>query len=290
MDHYFSIIESAYSDYGSFLIKEITHPSLHNYFYWLISLSLIAWSLEIAVPWRKKQPLFRQDFWLDGFYMFFNFFLFSLILYNALSQIGVTLFHDLLQSVGINNTQIIHLQSLPRWAQMSILFLLVDLISWCTHRLLHRSNLLWRFHAVHHSVKEMGFAAHLRYHWMENIFYKIIQFVPVSLLGFGIDDFFIVHIATVAIGHLNHTNVGWDYGPLKYLLNNPKMHIWHHSKKMPRPYRHGANFGITLSLWDYIFGTVYLPSDGRDIELGYPGDTSMPSTFIAQSLHPFKRS
>ncbi|MGL1935811.1 MAG: sterol desaturase family protein [Fibrobacterales bacterium] len=290
MDRYVSIIESAYRNYASFLFKEMTHPSLHNYFYWLIGLSLIVWSLEIILPWRKRQPLFRRDFWLDGFYMFFNFFLFSLIVYNALSHLGVALFHDILQSIGIESLQLIPLHSLPSWVQMGILFLLVDLISWGTHQLLHRSNFLWRFHAVHHSVKEMGFAAHLRYHWMENIFYKVIRFIPVSLLGFGIDDFFMVHIATVAIGHLNHANVGWDYGPLKYLFNNPKMHIWHHSKKLPQPYRFGANFGITLSIWDYLFRTVYQPSDGRDIELGYPGDSDMPSTFIAQSLHPFKRS
>jgi sterol desaturase/sphingolipid hydroxylase (fatty acid hydroxylase superfamily) len=29
------------------------------------------------------------------------------------------------------------------------------------------------------------------------------------------------------------------------------MHIWHHSKKIPNKY--GVNFGISLSLWDYIF-------------------------------------
>ena len=49
--------------------------------------------------------------------------------------------------------------------------------------LLHQYEFLWKFHQVHHSVKEMGFAAHLRYHWMENIFYKPLKTIAVMLLG-----------------------------------------------------------------------------------------------------------
>ena len=45
-----------------------------NYFWGLILISLIVWGLEIVFPWRKNQSVFRKDFWLDVFYMFFNFF------------------------------------------------------------------------------------------------------------------------------------------------------------------------------------------------------------------------
>lgn len=47
-------------------------PWYQNYFWGLIAISLIAWGLEIAFPWRKDQGIIRRDFWLDGFYMFFN--------------------------------------------------------------------------------------------------------------------------------------------------------------------------------------------------------------------------
>ena len=52
-----------------------------------------------------------------------------------------------------------------------------------------------------------------------------------------------------------------------------------------RPY--GMNFGLTLSLWDYLFGTAHIPEDGRDIELGFADVEEFPSTFIGQSLHGF---
>ncbi len=288
MDRYLTIIQESYSSYFSFLISEITTPNSHNYFYWLIGISLLVWMLEIAFPWRKKQSYIRKDFWLDGWYLFFNFFIFTLILYNALSNVVVTLFNDLLSNIGLNTIVGIPIGDLPKWIQLLILFIVVDFISWNTHRLLHRSSLLWRFHSVHHSVKEMGFAAHFRFHWMETIVYRLIQFIPISIIGFGAVDFFIVHMFTVLVGHINHANVGWSYGPFKYVFNNPKMHIWHHSKHLPVDRRNGVNFGISLSIWDYLFKTTYIPKDGCEIELGFPGDAGYPGTFVTQSIHPFK--
>jgi sterol desaturase/sphingolipid hydroxylase (fatty acid hydroxylase superfamily) len=63
------------------------------------------------------------------------------------------------------------------------------------------------------------------------------------------------------------------------------MHIWHHSKELPE--RHGVNFGISLSLWDYLFKTNYVPKDGKDIELGFHGDEKFPDSFIKQEIYPF---
>ena len=105
------------------------------------------------------------------------------------------------------------------------------------------------------------------------------------MIGFGIDDFFIVYIASLAIGHFNHSNITVPLGPLKYILNNPQMHIWHHAKAWPEGYRYGINFGLSLSLWDYLFKTASIPHNGRDIELGFPGSEQFPKTFIAQNLH-----
>ena len=60
------------------------------------------------------------------------------------------------------------------------------------------------------------------------------------------------------------------------------MHIWHHSKELPRKY--GVNFGLTLSLWDYLFGTNYIPKNGRDIELGFANDETFPQDFLQQEI------
>ncbi|CAA6804659.1 MAG: Unknown protein, partial [uncultured Aureispira sp.] len=44
----------------------------------------------------------------------------------------------------------------------------------------------------------------------------------------------------------------------------------------------GVNFGITLSCWDYIFGTSHVPNSGRDIRLGFPGIEEFPENFGSQ--------
>ena len=335
MPNYFKVFLDGYSGYASYLWHEITNPGIKNYFYWLIFVSLFFFALELIKPWRKDQPKFRKDFWLDTFYMFFNFFLFSLIIYNAASDVVVNFFNWHIDNLtGVNLKEVNPLYSWPMWAVLLVGFVVRDFVQWWTHRLLHRSEFLWQFHKVHHSVEQMGFAAHLRYHWMETIVYRTIEYLPLALLGIGLYDFFIIHIFTLVIGHYNHSNFSVDkkitggifgafigiligfgffdfsiipegvltysllmilsctiigvivFGPImKFVFNSPEMHIWHHAYNLPEKMRYGINFGISLALWDYIFGTAHIPYDGRDIKLGFPGVETFPDTFGTQVIH-----
>ena len=333
MQKYFDILINGYAGYAGYLWNEITNPNWHNYFYWLIAVSLFFFVLEVVIPWRKKQAVFRKDFWLDGFYMFFNFFLFSLIIYNAASDVVVNLFNDGIKFVfnGFDLQAINPLKSFPLWAILIIGFVVRDFVQWWVHRLLHKFEFLWQFHKVHHSVQEMGFAAHLRYHWMENVVYRTLEYIPLALLGIGLYDFFVIHIFTLAWGHYNHSNISvsgkitggilgaligiivaysligvnivvnvslafklfliaasilfgvFAIGPLmKRLFNSPEMHIWHHSHHLPEDRLSGINFGLTLAIWDYLFGTAYIPHEGRDIALGFPGVEDFPEDFVGQ--------
>jgi sterol desaturase/sphingolipid hydroxylase (fatty acid hydroxylase superfamily) len=285
MNNYWKIIQDSYTGYWNYLWQEIAHPTWHNYFYLLVGFSLVVWMAEIIFPWRKNQSIFRKDFWMDGFYMFFNYFLFSLIAYNAISNVAVNVFNDFLNWFGVKNIIAIEIQSWSKLAQLGLLLVFADFIQWNVHRMLHSVSWMWEFHKVHHSVKEMGFAAHLRFHWMETIIYKTVQYIPLAMIGFGLKDFFIVYIFSTAIGHLNHSNLNISYGPLKYIFNNPKMHIWHHAKTLPDG-TYGVNFGLTLSIWDYIFKTNYIPKNGRDIELGFKGDEKFPHDLEHQLIYP----
>lgn len=293
MDHFFDIISRAYKGYSSYLWKDILHP-LNNggsYFYLLIVVSLFAWLLEIFVPWRKKQAIFRKDFFLDTFYMFFNFFIFNLLIYIALSSVTENYFQKLMTFFSLPANGIINLTILPLWIQFILYFIIADFIQWSIHIVLHKNKWLWRVHQVHHSVTEMGFAAHLRYHWVETLVYRTGLYIVLAwLLHFKLEHAFFLHAFTVLIGHLNHTNVKIDYGILKYILNNPRMHIWHHAKELPKSRPYGMNFGISLSLWDYLFKTAYVPHEGRDIPLGFPTVEKFPRGFFRQFIEPFTKS
>lgn len=290
MEKYIETIFNSYSGYFNYLINEILFPKWDNYFYGLLTISLTVWLLEIIFPWRKKQAIFRKDFWLDLFYLFFNFFILNLILLIALSNVTVQLIDNFLRFFDweLTSIQLFSISAMPKPMALLLFFLISDFLQWNIHLLLHIVPFLWKVHKIHHSIKEMGFAAHFRYNWMEPIVYKSILYIPIILIGgFNLDDVILVHFMAIAIGHLNHANVGWDYGFLKFIFNNPKMHIWHHSKKIPNKY--GVNFGISLSLWDYIFKTSYIPSDGRDIEIGFEGENNFPKKFMGQEIYPLKK-
>lgn len=293
MNKYLDIIKNSYSNYWNYIKQSVLMElNWENYFYGLIIISLIVWVLEIIFPWRKNQPIFRKDFWLDTFYMFFNFFLLNLIVLIALSNTAAEVFNDVLGTIGlsISNFQLFDINTFPYWARLFVFFVVIDFVQWFTHTLLHKYEFLWNFHKVHHSVKQMGFAAHLRYHWMEPVVYNSMKYIPLAIMGgFTAQDVAIVHFFNITIGHLNHANINWDYGWLKYILNNPRMHIWHHAKELPKERQQGVNFGITLSIWDYIFKTNYIPHNGRDIEIGFEGDEHFPKDFIGQEMYPLNK-
>lgn len=284
-------ILTAYSEYLGYLVSEVTFnydykPWYQNYFYGLIFISVIVWSLEMKFPWRMNQSAIRRDFWLDGFYMFFNFFIFGLGVTGLYAGLG-----SLFGSFGITlqSLSLINLTTMPAWSGLLIFFILNDFVQWFTHVLLHRYPIFWRFHRVHHSVVEMGFAAHLRYHWMENLLYKPLKTLAVMLVGgFEPEQAFFIHFISITIGHLNHANVRMTFGPLKYILNNSVMHLYHHAKVLPAG-KIGVNYGISLSCWDYIFRTNYIPqSENGTYELGFDGIDQFPKhSFFKQLLVGF---
>lgn len=262
-------------------------PWYTNYFWGLIVISLLVWSLEVLFPWRKEQSVFRKDFWLDGFYMFFNFFVFAIVI-SGFYQLIAVFFADV--GISAKSLTLLDISDLPMWGQLIVFFIILDFVQWFTHVLLHKYPFLWRFHKIHHSVKEMGFAAHLRYHWMENIFYKPLKTIGVMILGgFEPEQAYIVHFVAITIGHFNHANIKITWGPMKYILNNPVMHLYHHSYALPKD-SYGVNFGISLSVWDYIFKTNYVPEDSGTIEIGFPGDEKVPKNFFGQLLYGFWKS
>lgn len=290
---YWDTFISSFGEYFWYTWKEITfqaEPWYENYLMWLVVLSLVVWLLEIIFPWRRGQSVFRKDFWLDAFYMCFNFYIFKLVIFMAFSNFTEQVFSD---AVGgdVSRLALMDMSSLPNWLQLIIFFVCIDLVGWLTHFCLHRFKFLWRFHKVHHSVEQMGFAAHFRFHWMENVVYTPTKYIAMMLLGnFEPEQVFIVYYFSIAIGHLNHANIRVDFGIFKYVFNNPRMHIWHHAKYLPDNRKYGVNFGISLSCWDYLFRRDYIPDDGRDIKLGFPGDENFPEGFWGQLITGFRKN
>lgn len=90
---------------------------------------------------------------------------------------------------------------------------------------------------------------------------------------------------TLFWGHLNHANIHLNLGKLQYIFNNPKMHAWHHAKQQAKA--NGTNFGLSLSLWDFLFGTAHVPHS-YPIELGFEQVDHFPNHFWSQLKWPFQ--
>jgi sterol desaturase/sphingolipid hydroxylase (fatty acid hydroxylase superfamily) len=287
MENYLSLFLKSQQGYAHYLWGELLNPSWNNYFYWVLASSLLVWALEAAFPWRKDQPSLRNDFWLDFFYTFWNYFGFSLVVYFGFSTVVVQFFNDCLAKFGINNLVALELGYLPNWAKLLTIFLVRDFLQYNIHRLLHHVPWMWRFHRVHHSTEEMGFGALMRFHFMEHVFYRTLEYLPLAMLGFGLTDFFMVHIFTFVTGQLYHSNLYIPLGKLKYLFSSPQMHLWHHAKDFPATHPRGFNYGITLSVWDYLFKTVHFPNEDPNLAIGLPDNEKVKKGFIGQQFGVF---
>jgi sterol desaturase/sphingolipid hydroxylase (fatty acid hydroxylase superfamily) len=169
-----------------------------------------------------------------------------------------------------------------------VVFLLVsDFLQWCVHNALHRVPFLWTFHKVHHAITTMDFVGSFRFHWMEILVYKSAQWLPLALLGASGEAAFVVAVFGTFWGDFNHANLNAGLGPLGYLFNSPRMHLWHHDASDEGGV--AKNFGIVLSLWDFLFGTVFWPRDRSPKTLGYPGIEEMPLGLAGELAWPLTR-
>ena len=131
----------------------------------------------------------------------------------------------------------------------------------------------------------MDWMVSFRFSWVEPVVYKSVTYLPIMWFGFVPEALFVHAVVGTFIGHLNHANLSWDYGVVGYVLNNPKMHLYHHAHDAPAA---GQNFGIIFSLWDHVFGTAHTPIEPCP-KIGFPGDEDVPQDFFGQVLWPLQQ-
>jgi ornithine lipid hydroxylase len=143
---------------------------------------------------------------------------------------------------------------------------------------------LWRFHAVHHSVKRLWFFNTGRFHFVDTL-KSIVFAAPILALSGAPEDVMQWFGAVTAfIGILTHSNIEMRFGWLNYIFNTSALHRWHHSMDL----REGnKNYGENLVLWDLVFGTYFDDSRRRPpVEIGIK--EHMPRTYVAQLVAPFR--
>ena len=256
-----------------------------SYFYWLLGTSAAFILLERLFPWRREQRVLRPGWLRDLGFLGLNGHFFSLLTaaLTGTAALGAT---KALHSLGVQ----LEGSPVPGWpflAQFLVFLVLADFLQWCIHNLLHRVPWLWAFHKVHHSITTMDWIGNWRFHWMEIVVYKLIQWLPLAWLNASPDAVLAVTVVTTIWGDFNHANLDVGLGPLGCVLNSPRMHLWHHDQSDEGGT--AKNFGIVLSAWDFLFGTAYWPRQRSPEQLGYPGMQEMPQSLPGQVFWPLTR-
>lgn len=289
-----SLIEvflSSFETYKAYFKYQLHHFSWDNPFFIIPTICLLTFLLELFLPKKLNYGVTtRKGFFLDLFYVIFFDFLILLIGFYAVTSTVEYLFKQLLHLVGIDNYIIWDMKEVPFVFQFIVLFLLLDLLQFFGHHLLHRFDFLWKFHKIHHAQEELGFASTRHFHWVEYLVFKPLLFMPFMMLNFSTTEFIAIYLwIGYGFTFFSHCNVRVKWNWLNYILITPETHFWHHAKNLPSNQRYGVNFASTTTIWDHLFGFFYLPKDTELVPiLGIEDQKKIPKTFIGQMIHPFR--
>lgn len=243
----------------------------------LLGSSLIFIFIEKLFALRKEQPVFRPEWQTDFHHFLVNHMVVGFIL--LATNLMVHKFFGWAAHDGVRGW----VAHLPFWAGLLLIVLVADLVQYWTHRAYHEVPLLWRLHAVHHSVKSMDWLAGSRQHILELLITRTLVLAPIYVLGFSkeVIDAYIVIVGFQAV--FNHANVSVRLGPLRYVIVTPNFHHWHHSQDKEALDR---NYAAHFAFLDHLFGTAVKADREWPRDYGVLGDY-VPNGFVKQFKFPF---
>ena len=171
----------------------------------------------------------------------------------------------------------------PSWMQIVAALAITTVGGYAGHRAAHEVPLLWRFHRVHHSVREMDWLAANHLHPLDQIFVRSAAVLPLYALGFGRLSLGAFVVLTTLQAIFVHANVRLTFGPLRWLIATPQFHHWHHARE---PEAYNSNYAGEFPLVDALFGTLYLPAHRWPAQYGI--DDTEPAGYLRQLVWPLR--
>jgi sterol desaturase/sphingolipid hydroxylase (fatty acid hydroxylase superfamily) len=220
-------------------------------------------TLERLFPYTPGQPIFRQGFFTDFFWYTL---VQSYFLGLVIEQIILLIDHG----TGISRLHLV--SDWPVLGQLAFFWVTHDLYIYCFHRAQHRNRWLWRIHEAHHSGKDVDWLSGSRSHAFEILINQTIEYAPIVLLGARADVALMKGVLDALWGMYIHSNVDVRAGWIQYVLNGPQMHRWHHADDVDR---RSVNFSTKIAVWDWVFGTAYLP-ETKPASYGLWGNAPYP--------------
>lgn len=174
----------------------------------------------------------------------------------------------------------------PLLAQIALVLVVGELPGYWVHRWQHQWDGLWRFHAVHHSAPRLYWLNAGRFHPIDSLMTFAPSYLLLVIMGCGEVMLAYFGLITAIHGIFQHANIQLRLGPLNWFFSMAELHRWHHSKTV---YESNHNYGQTVSVWDWVFGTRFLPAGRTPPEdIGIADLHAFPMTWWAQLQSPFR--
>jgi sterol desaturase/sphingolipid hydroxylase (fatty acid hydroxylase superfamily) len=249
-----------------------------------------------------KRIVLSRSSLADLGYVYFNLFVFGLLFGWALLSYEIVsrvLVESLIALFGPMQPTLLP-GFVSRIVITVMLFLAYELGYWLNHYLSHRIPFLWEFHKVHHSATVLTPLTNFRVHPVYMcIFLNILAVFTGLASGFGeyvfgqsapqygLSETNIILVFFIYLYvHLQHTELWISFtGWLGRLLMSPAHHQIHHSRN---PAHFNKNLGSCLALWDWMFGTLYIPPQHPEkLEFGVEPDRPHAHTIRGELIAPF---
>ena len=230
--------------------------------------------LERVVPYTRGQAFLREGFFDDfALYTIAQNYVLSIVIFSII----IARVDD---ASGFSRLQL--LAHWPLWLQVTLFVVTHDFYIYWMHRWQHRNRFMWRLHEAHHSPKAVDWLSGSRSHCLEILINQTVEFAPIVLLGASPEVIPLKGAISAVWGMYIHSNLNVRTGPLQWIINGPEMHRWHHT--MGKGMR--SNFSTKLAVWDWMFGTAYLPVNQHAKEYGVR--TWFPKHYVGQTLYAFR--
>lgn len=210
--------------------------------------------LEALFP-RRERVLSRFDRWTTNFVI--------IILNSITLRIAVPILASEAASLSVKEGWgILSLFDLPLWFEAILAIILLDMLIYWQHVLMHKVPVLWRLHKVHHADRDLDVTSGIRFHPIEIILSMLFKVFWVIAIGAPLVSVIIFEILLNAGAIFNHANYKL---PLKLdrfirpLIVTPDFHRVHHSIIRDET---DSNYGFFLSVWDRMFGS-YTPEPSK---------------------------
>lgn len=263
-------------------IGDARQPLYFGLDYFIINVLVVGFlfvPLERFFPARGAQTVFRPEWQEDLFYYLVSSMLVQVLGFLAMAPTNAV--SGWFDFTGTAET----IATIPFWGQVVIIMAATDFVQYWVHRAFHTVPFLWRFHAIHHSPKQLDWLAGARMHFLEIAVLRGLTAVPMFTFGFDPAAIQAYLLIVYFYSSFIHANVGWHFGWLERFFVTPRFHHWHHGSDREAI---DINYASHFPIYDWLFNTHHLPERAWPEDYGVVGD-DVPRGYWRQLVHPFRK-